>query len=314
MSIARSLLGLRGLDAKSITTLLDRGEAMLPRVDGRGPIEPGPATPGLVGLLFLEDSTRTRGSFEAAVHRLGHRPITLTGRGSSASKGETLADTARNLAAMGVQALVVRTELSGGASHVAKAVDIPVINAGDGRHEHPTQALLDAATLRGRLGSLENRRIAIVGDILNSRVARSNLHALHTLGAQILLVGPPALVPWRLADFLPGGPDRIRVSHDLDAVLDGVDAVMMLRIQRERAAGRAIGGDYRRAFGMTVDRAASLAPEVPILHPGPINRGVELDDEVADRIDRSLVLDQVRRGTAIRMAVIETALAASVGR
>lgn len=286
---------------------------MLPLVDGRGSLDVDPATPGLVGLLFLEDSTRTRGSFEAAVHRLGHRPITITGQGSSASKGETLADTARNLAAMGLQALVIRTDLSGGASHVAKAVGIPVINAGDGRHEHPTQALLDASTLRARLGSLEGRRIAIVGDILNSRVARSNVHALHALGAQILLVGPPALVPWRLADLLPGGPDRVRVSHDFDAVLDGVDAVMMLRIQRERAAGQAIGTDYRRAFGMTIDRAAAMAPEVPILHPGPVNRGVELDGEVADLMDRSLILDQVRRGTAVRMAVVEAALAESVG-
>lgn len=313
MATPGSLLGLRGLGAETILDLLDRAESLLPRVEGHHASDVESTGAGVVGLLFLEDSTRTRGSFEVAIHRLGHRSVTITGRGSSASKGETLCDTARNLAAMGLDALVIRTDLSGGAAQVAASLNVPVINAGDGRHEHPTQALLDASTLRARLGTLENRRVAIVGDILNSRVARSNIHALHALGAQILLVGPPSLVPWRLVDMLPGESDRIHVSHDLDAVLDGIDAIMMLRIQRERAAGQAISSDYRRAFGLTVDRAAALGPEIPILHPGPVNRGVELDDEVADLVGRSLILEQVRRGTAIRMAVIESALAESVG-
>lgn len=313
MSTPGSLLGLRDLGREYITAILDRAEELLPVVDGQSGPDVAGSLPAVVGLLFLEDSTRTRGSFEIAVHRLGHRPVTLTGGGSSASKGESLLDTAKNLVAMGSQAIVVRTSRSGGASHLDTDLDVPIINAGDGRHEHPTQALLDASTLRFRLGSLEGKRIAIVGDVLNSRVARSNIYALHALGAQVLLVGPPSLVPWRLADMLSGGDRPILVAHDFDAILDSVDAVMMLRIQRERDAGRAISADYRHAFGMTVDRAARLGTEVPILHPGPVNRGVELDDAVLDRLDRSLVLEQVRRGTAVRMSVLARALAEPVG-
>ena len=313
MSKPGSLLGLRGLGRDHITAILDQAEGLLPLVDGKAGTASVQSIPAVVGLLFMEDSTRTRGSFETAVHRLGHRPVTLTGGGSSASKGESLLDTAKNLAAMGSQVIVVRTARSGGARHLDEGLDVPVVNAGDGRHEHPTQALLDASTLRARLGSLEGRRIAIVGDVLNSRVARSNIYALQELGAQILLVGPPSLVPWRLADLLSRTDRRIGVAHDFDAILDSVDAVMMLRIQRERDAGRAISSDYRQVFGMTVDRAARLRPEVPVLHPGPVNRGVELDDAVLDHLDRSLVLEQVRRGTAVRMAVLARALADAVG-
>ena len=169
--------------------------------------------------------------------------------------------------------------------------------------------MLDLSTLRSRLGSLEGRRIVIVGDVLNSRVARSNVHGLTALGAQILLVGPASLVPWRLADLSPA----VTVAHDLDSVLDSADAVMMLRIQRERDAGRSVAEDYRHAFGMTRDRADRIAPEVPILHPGPVNRGVELDDAVLDDPTRSVVLEQVRRGVAIRIAVLERALAVAGG-
>ncbi len=301
-----SLLGLRGLDRPSIEALLDRADHWLPRLEQGGP---PPASRAVVGLMFLEDSTRTRCSFETAVHRLGHAPVVLSGRGSSASKGESLRDTAANLAAMGMQALVVRCGQSGGPRIVRDATGLPVVNAGDGRHEHPTQSLLDLSTLRDRLGSLEDRRILIVGDILNSRVARSNIHGLTAMGAHILLAGPASLVPWRLADLSPA----VTVAHDLDAVIDTADAVMMLRIQRERSAGRAVADDYRHAFGLTRARADRLAPEVPILHPGPVNRGVELDDEVLDDPARSVVLEQVRRGVAVRMAVLEHALAAAGG-
>lgn len=304
-----SLLGLRHLDRSTITAILDRAEALSPWMDRGRPADRIGVIPSVVGLVFLEDSTRTRCSFETAVHRLGHHPVVLSGRGSSASKGETLRDTAANLAAMGLEALVVRCSQAGGARIVRDATGLPVVNAGDGRHEHPTQGLLDLATLRARLGNLEGRRILIVGDVLNSRVARSNIHGLSAMGAQIVLVGPPGLVPWRLADLADG----VVVCHDLDAVLDSADAVMMLRIQRERDAGRAVAADYRHAFGLTASRAARLADEVPILHPGPVNRGVELDDEVLDDRSRSLVLDQVRRGVAIRMAVLERALAACGG-
>lgn len=309
MTSDASLLGLRGLDRAAITSILDRADALLPAVAGAPVADAGSRVSAVVGLVFLEDSTRTRCSFETAVHRLGHRPVVLSGRGSSASKGESLRDTAANLAAMGLDALVVRCSQAGGPRIVREATGLPVVNAGDGRHEHPTQGLLDLSTLRSRLGSLEGRRILIVGDVLNSRVARSNLHGLSTLGAQIVLVGPPSLVPWRLADLAP----NIVVSHDLDAVLETADAVMMLRIQRERDAGRAVAADYRQAFGMTTARAATLPDGVPILHPGPVNRGVELDDGVLDDPTRSLVLDQVRRGVSIRMAVLERALAAAGG-
>lgn len=308
MDADASLIGLRGLPRSVIESLLDRADALLSSVDGR-PEPVNQASPAVVGLVFLEDSTRTRCSFETAVHRLGHRPVVLTGRGSSTSKGESIRDTAANLAAMGLDALVIRCGQAGGPSIVRDATGLPIVNGGDGRHEHPTQGLLDLSALRSRLGSLEGRRILIVGDVLNSRVARSNIHGLSSMGAQILLVGPPALVPWRLADLADG----VRVSHDLDAVLESADAVMMLRIQRERDAGRAVASDYRRAFGLTASRAAILGPEVPILHPGPVNRGVELDDEVLDDPGRSLVLDQVRRGVAVRMAVLERALAAGGG-
>ena len=312
MSHPGSLLGLRGLDRSSVESILDRAEALLPIVDGTQPM--GNVDPAVVGLLFMEDSTRTRGSFEVAVHRLGHRPVTLVGTGSSASKGESLLDTAANLVAMGIDALVVRTGLSGGVACLAEKLPIPILNAGDGRHEHPTQGLLDASTLRASLGDLQGRRVAIVGDILNSRVARSGIQILATLGAHILLVGPPSLVPWRLADVEVASGARIEVSHDLDAVLDGVDAVMLLRIQRERDAGGSVASDYRNAFGLTVTRASRLSPDVPILHPGPVNRGVELDDAVLEDKNRSLVLEQVRRGVAVRMAILERALADRVGQ
>ena len=312
MSHPGSLLGLRGLDRSSVESILDRAEALLPIVDGTQPM--GNVDPAVVGLLFMEDSTRTRGSFEVAVHRLGHRPVTLVGTGSSASKGESLLDTAANLVAMGIDALVVRTGLSGGVACLAEKLPIPILNAGDGRHEHPTQGLLDASTLRASLGDLQGRRVAIVGDILNSRVARSGIQILATLGAHILLVGPPSLVPWRLADVEVASGARIEVSHDLDAVLDGVDAVMLLRIQRERDAGGSVAPDYRNAFGLTATRASRLSLDVPILHPGPVNRGVELDDAVLEDKNRSLVLEQVRRGVAVRMAILERALADCVGQ
>ena len=306
MTHGTSLLGLRDLDRASIEVILDRADFWFDRMSAGAPI---PTPRAVVGLMFLEDSTRTRCSFEAAVQRLGHAPVVLNGRGSSTSKGESLRDTAANLAAMGMQALVVRCAVSGGPRVVRDATGLPVINAGDGRHEHPTQGLLDLATLRSRLGSLDGRRILIVGDVLNSRVARSNVHGLAAMGAQVLLVGPASLVPWRLADLSPA----VTVAHDLDAVIDTADAVMMLRIQRERDAGRAVAEDYRQAFGLTLARAHRLRSEVPILHPGPVNRGVELDDAVLGDPGRSAVLEQVQRGVAVRMAVLERALAAAGG-
>ena len=301
-----SLLGLRGMGRAEIESILDRADDLLPVVDGERDLDPVSRT-AVFGLVFLEDSTRTRLSFETAVHRLGHRVISMTTSGSSTSKGETLVDTARNIAAMGVQGLVVRCGRSGGAARIADAIDVPVVNAGDGRHEHPTQGLLDASALRARLGTLEGRRILIVGDIGNSRVARSDTHCLLALGASVTLVGPPGMVPWHFASL----GEQVVVSHELDPVLDRADAVITLRIQRERSSAGIVASDYRQAFGLTAGRSAQLRPDVPILHPGPANRGVEIDDEVLEDPDRSLVLDQVRRGVAVRMAVLERLLTRS---
>lgn len=303
MRDSRSLLGLHSMGRAEIETILDRAEDLLPIVDGHQTAA-AVASPGVFGLLFLEDSTRTRLSFETAVHRLGHRCVAMAASGSSASKGENLVDTARNLAAMGLEGLVVRCGRSGGAARVADAIDIPVVNAGDGRHEHPTQGLLDASALRHRLGSLVDRRVLVVGDIINSRVARSNIHCLSTLGARVTLVGPPELVPWQFASLA----SNLTISHQLDPVLEQADAVIMLRIQRERASSHAVASDYRAAYGLTEARADSLRHDVVVLHPGPANRGVEIDDAVLEDPTRSLVLDQVRRGVAVRMAILERML------
>jgi aspartate carbamoyltransferase catalytic subunit len=244
-----------------------------------------------------------------AANRLGATTVDLTVSGSSLSKGETLLDTALNLDAMGVDAIVIRSATSGTPHLVADAVACPVINAGDGRHEHPTQGLLDILTLRRRWGDIAGRTVVIVGDIANSRVARSNLHGLTTLGADVVLVGPPALVPMSFMK-ITAGPGRVSIEHDLDKTLSHADAVMMLRIQLERhdAGGGSIPPDYRRRYGLTVDRAASLAPEVLIMHPGPMNRGVEIDSEVADDPSRSVIMEQVTNGVAVRMAVLKRAV------
>ncbi|MFO0963905.1 MAG: aspartate carbamoyltransferase catalytic subunit [Phycisphaerales bacterium] len=302
----RHLLQLEGLDATQLTALLDRAEALLPAA--RAEVAAPAVLDGrLVAHLFFEDSTRTRLSFEAATARLGGRSLELTESGSSTSKGETFLDTALNVEALGVDAIVVRTSLSGGPQLLARHVRCPVINAGDGRHEHPTQGLLDCLTIRRALGSIEGARIAIVGDIANSRVARSALHALTTLGAQVRLIGPPTLLPRSFGEIAQHR-DRVAISHDLDANLADLDAIMMLRIQLERAAGGAIASDYRIHYGLTRERAARLPARCIVLHPGPVNRGVEVDDDVADDTRRSQILRQVTHGVAVRMAVLEYCL------
>ncbi|MDG2032103.1 MAG: aspartate carbamoyltransferase catalytic subunit [Phycisphaerales bacterium] len=300
---ARDLLGLEGMAAAEIQAILDRARSL--KTSCRGDELNG----RVVANIFFENSTRTRCSFEVAAVQLGAHPLNLSATGSSAAKGESLVDTANNIEAMGVDALVVRTGASGGAALVAKASGIPVINAGDGRHEHPTQALLDLFVLQERLGSLEGRRVAIVGDILNSRVARSNLHGLLAMGASVVLVGPPTLLDSSFESIHPtGGNATVEVSHDLDGVLEGVDAVMMLRIQRERASGGAISSDYRRLYGLTAQRARRMRPEQLILHPGPVNRGVEMDASVLDDLDKNAVLEQVTAGVLVRKAVLMRAI------
>lgn len=296
------------MERAEIEAILDRAEELLPAVDGTSEATQAQAS-AVFGLMFLEDSTRTRLSFETAIHRLGQRAVAMTSTGSSTSKGESLVDTARNVAAMGVQGLVVRCRQSGGAARIAEEVNVPVVSAGDGRHEHPTQGLLDASALRSRLGSLEGQRILIVGDIGNSRVARSDIYAFSALGAHVTLVGPPSMVPWHLASI----DDGIVISHELDPVLDRADAIVTLRIQRERSSSGTLPSDYRAGFGLTRHRCRELRKEVLILHPGPANRGVEIDDEVLEDASRCLVLDQVRHGVAVRMAVLERALVDASG-
>ena len=303
------LLGLDGMSADELGSLLDEAEGFV------GAVERGESSERLAGKivanLFFEDSTRTRCSFTVAAARLGAATLDLIGAGNSLSKGESLLDTALNVEAMGVDAMVVRSGRSGTPHLVARSVGCPVINAGDGRHEHPTQGLLDILTLRRRWGDVAGRTVVIVGDIANSRVARSNVHGLTTLGADVLLVGPPALVPHSFTQ-IAAGPGTVTISHDLDDALPRADAVMMLRIQLERhddGGSGAIPPDYRRQYGLTVDRAARLKADVPVMHPGPMNRGVEIDSEVADDPARSVIMQQVTHGVAVRMAVLNRAIA-----
>ena len=303
-----NLLGLDGVPAVELAALLDEADGFVAAARSR---ETSDLLAGrVIANLFFEDSTRTRCSFTVAANRLGALTIDLTGLGSSLSKGETVLATALNIEAMGIDAMVVRSPRSGTPHLIADAVACPVINAGDGRHEHPTQGLLDILTLRRRWGDLAGRTVVIVGDIANSRVARSNLHGLTTLGADVVLVGPPALVP---VSFLKitAGPGRVSIDHDLDEALLRADAVMTLRIQLERHdadSGGSVPPDYRRRYGLTVDRAASLPEDVPVMHPGPVNRGVEIDSEVADDPARSVIMEQVTNGVAVRMAVLKRAV------
>ena len=244
--------------------------------------------------LFYENSTRTAMSFAVAATRLGAQPLTLSVEHSSVKKGETLADTARTLGAMGPDAIVLRHRENGAAAQVATLAGCPVINAGDGTNEHPTQALLDALTLRRHFGALDGLTVAIVGDIRHSRVARSNTRLLPRLGVTVRLSGPPELMPDE------GG------GQDLESALRGADAVMMLRVQRERL-DEDFGdgpGEYLARYGLTAKRVALAASHAVVLHPGPMNRGVEIADEVADG-PRSLILDQVANGVAVRMAVLD---------
>ncbi|MFN2518451.1 MAG: aspartate carbamoyltransferase catalytic subunit [Jatrophihabitantaceae bacterium] len=259
--------------------------------------------------LFFEDSTRTRSSFEIAGKWLSADVINVSAKGSSLSKGESLRDTVLTVAAMGVDALVVRHNASGAVQRIAGWVSCPVVNAGDGTHEHPTQALLDAFTLRARLGDLTDRHVVIVGDITHSRVARSNVLLLATLGARVTLVAPPTLMPAGVAAW------DCTISWDLDAVLSGkaagdVDALMMLRVQRERMNSGYFPTEREYAIGYGLSPARlDLLPELaPILHPGPMNRGLEISSLAADSA-RSMVLDQVQSGVAVRMAVLYRMLA-----
>lgn len=292
----RHLLGIEGWRREEIETLLDRAEAHLPGGSAASLVLQGK----VVANLFFEDSTRTRTSFEMAAKMLGAQVLNWTAQGSSVSKGETLLDTVRNIEATGPAALVIRHRSSGAPHLVAQHVRCAVINAGDGTHEHPSQALLDAFTLRRHWGQLEGRSVLIVGDILHSRVARSNILCLRALGARVVVCGPPTLLPVGLEEL------GAEVTTNLDAALPQVDAVMCLRLQLERQSESFFPStrEFSRFFGLTAARAERMKPGALVMHPGPMNRGVELAPAVADG-PRSVILEQVANGVAVRRAILE---------
>jgi aspartate carbamoyltransferase catalytic subunit len=298
MSFAhRHLLGLEDFSRDEILHLVDTASSF--REISERDIKKVPTLRGkTVVSLFYEASTRTRTSFEIAAKRLSADFVSITASASSVTKGETLLDTARNVAAMRPDCLIIRHGAAGAPHFLAQRLDCPIINAGDGMHEHPTQALLDLLTIRDHVGRLDGLDVAIVGDILHSRVTRSNVHALHGLGARIRLVGPPTLLP-------PEAAAWGEVCHDLRAGIRGADVVMMLRIQRERQGSNFFPSieEYSRYFCLTRVALAEAKPNVVVLHPGPINRGVEIASDVADG-PASLIMDQVTNGVAVRMAVL----------
>jgi len=249
--------------------------------------------------LFLEPSTRTRMAFDMAAKRLSADVISVDAATSSTTKGETLRDTAQNIQALNADMLIIRHAASGSPLYLSRILDIPVINAGDGAHEHPTQGLLDTFTMKEHFGSLKGRKVVILGDILFSRVARSNIHALTKMGAAVTLVGPSTLVPHAFKDL------GATVSHDLKSALADAEVVMLLRIQHERQSSSHFPslGEYTSMFGLNRARAEWLHPKAIIMHPGPINRGVEIDSDLADG-SRSVILEQVSNGIAVRMAVL----------
>lgn len=303
----KHLLSIDDLSLDDIEVILDTATEM--HDVQRREVKKIPALRGRTVInLFFEDSTRTRSSFEIAGKWMSADTINITGKGSSASKGESLRDTVMTIAAMGVDALVMRHHASGAAHQVAQWVDAVVVNAGDGMHEHPTQALLDAYTLRQRLGSLEGRHVAIVGDLTHSRVFRSNVKSLTKMGAEVTVVAPPTLMPSGIGAWAE--TDGFATSYDLDEVLPDADAVMMLRVQRERMSGGYFPTprEYTIGYGLTRDRLAVLGPDVPICHPGPMNRGLEIAADAADAA-QSAVLDQVSAGVAVRMSVLYHLLA-----
>jgi aspartate carbamoyltransferase catalytic subunit len=295
---SKDLIGLDELSAEEITYLLDTAHAF--KGVGNRNLKKVPALRGktLVN-FFVEPSTRTRTSFEIAALRLSADVVNISASVSSLKKGETLKDTALNLQALHADIIVLRHSSPGSARFLSERLEASIINAGDGAHEHPTQGLLDVFTIRERFGKVEGLEVAIVGDILFSRVARSNVHALTKLGANVTLVGPTTLVPKSLECL------GVKVTHQIDAILEKADVINLLRIQHERQRKEYFPslGEYTSLFGLTKARAARVKPDCMIMHPGPINRGVEIDSDVADG-PHSVILEQVTNGIAVRMAVL----------
>jgi aspartate carbamoyltransferase catalytic subunit len=305
----RHLLGIEPLAAPDIVQVLDLADAFL-EISER-PIKKVPTLRGRTVInLFLEPSTRTRTSFEIAAKRLSADAVNISGAASSTTKGETLIDTARNLEAMKPDVIVVRHACSGAAALIAERLarsPVAVINAGDGTHEHPSQALLDAATIRKAKGRIEGLEIAIVGDIDHSRVARSNLYALLRLGASLRLCAPRTMMPVGIERMLAReGTVKVRLCHRLEEAIEGADVIMMLRIQKERLGKVGLfpnTREYARYFGLSPKNIDRAKPDAIVMHPGPINRGVELDPALADGA-RSVILEQVTYGVAVRMALL----------
>jgi len=294
----RHLLGIQGLSAAEITLILDTARSMAEI--GTRQIKKVPALRGkTIVNFFMEPSTRTRSSFEIAEKRLSADTLNFAPYSSSVSKGESLLDTARNLEAMAPDMIVIRHRASGSPHFLARHCRSNIINAGDGTHEHPTQALLDAYTIRERKGRIKGLRVTIVGDLTHSRVLRSNLFLLATMGADVQVCGPPTLVPCGIADL------GATVHTRIEPALDGADVIMMLRIQRERQQGGAFPSarEYFNLYGLTRERVALARPDAIVMHPGPMNRGVEIDSAVADG-PGSVILEQVANGVSVRMAVL----------
>jgi len=295
---SRHLLGLDGVSEEDITMILDTAKSFREVLDR--PIKKVPPLQGkTIANLFFESSTRTRISFELAERRLSADVVNFASSGSSVSKGETLKDTARNIEAMKIDMVVIRHASPGSAHFLSKVVDSNVINAGDGGHEHPTQALLDMYTLREKRGTLKGLRVCIVGDITHSRVARSNIFGLRTMGAEVSVCGPATLIPREIEDL------GVTVYHRIEDVIPQIDALNVLRVQLERQKSGLFPSlrEYHRYFGVTRERVSRAPKPVTILHPGPINRDVELSADVADS-EHSVILEQVTNGVAIRMAVL----------
>jgi len=294
----KDLLGLEDLSAEEITSILDTGRTFREVLD-----RPIPKVPALRGLtaanLFFEASTRTRLSFELAEKRLSADTVNFQTSGSSVSKGETLRDTARNIEAMGIHLVVIRHQASGAPHYLARILNAGVINAGDGTHEHPTQGLLDIFTIREKLGRIDGLRVAILGDIMHSRVARSNIWGLTKLGASVTIAGPCTMMPAEVERF------GVTVAKNVDEAIEGSDVVNILRIQleRQRAGLYPSLREYARVHGVTRERLRRAKPNVVVMHPGPMNRGVEIAQDVADG-ENSVILEQVTNGVAVRMAVL----------
>ncbi|GGI07395.1 aspartate carbamoyltransferase catalytic subunit [Egicoccus halophilus] len=294
----RDLISIEDLDPSQVLAVLDTAEQLLPIADRRR--NSVPTLRGkVVCNLFLEDSTRTRISFDLAAKRLSAEVINFSAKGSSVSKGESFKDTALTLDAMGVDCVVVRSGSSGAPLQLSRYLEVPILNAGDGWHQHPTQALLDVFTMRRHLGELAGRHVVVVGDVLHSRVARSEVQALKLLGARVTLVSPPTLLPPSVASW------GVEVAGELDAVLPDADVVYLLRVQRERMhrAFFPTSREYARVWGVDERRLALLPEHAIVMHPGPMNRGVEITADVADS-DRAVIVEQVTNGIAVRMACL----------